>query len=254
MSYETISLRHDGPVSFLTLERGPQGNPINDRLVAEATDAVAQCEEAATVLVVEGAADVFCLGADFRGLTADRRSGQAAGVDAEPLYDLWRTLATGPCITVCHVRGRANAGGLGFVAACDVVLADHTAQFCLSEMLFGLFPACVLPFLVRKIGFQRSHYLALTTQPVSAEKAHAWGLVDACERDSAALLRRHLQRLRPLSKAAVTRYKEHLAALAGELDAHRRPALAANREMFADPRNLERIARYVEQGKLPWEE
>nr|WP_269820011.1 enoyl-CoA hydratase-related protein [Bacillus velezensis] len=42
--------------------------------------------------------------------------------------------------------GVANAGGIGFVAASDIVIADDTAVFSLSELLFGLFPAMVLPF------------------------------------------------------------------------------------------------------------
>jgi len=62
---------------------------------------------------------------------------------------LWLRLATVRTVTISHVRGKANAGGIGFVAASDIVLADETAQFSLSELLFGLYPACVLPFLIR---------------------------------------------------------------------------------------------------------
>lgn len=253
-NWQTISLRQDGPVAFLRLERGQEGNTINDGLVAELSGALAACEPTATVVVFEGTADVFCLGADFHGLNADRRRGRSVVVDSAPLYALWQTMATGPFVTVAHVRGRAQAGGLGFVAACDLVLADETAQFCLSEMLFGLFPACVLPFLERKIGFQRSHFLTLLTQPISVHRAHDWGLVDAYERDSVSLLRRHLQRLRPLSKTAITRYKRYVASLASEIEARKSAAVAANREVFSDPRNLHGITRYVEQGRLPWEE
>jgi 3-carboxymethyl-3-hydroxy-acyl-[acp] dehydratase len=52
-------------------------------------------------------------------------------------------LATGPFVTISHVRGKANAGGLGFMAASDIVLAQEEAQFSLSELLSdSIRPAC----------------------------------------------------------------------------------------------------------------
>jgi polyketide biosynthesis enoyl-CoA hydratase PksH len=172
---------------------------------------------------------------------------------AEVLYDLWTDLATGPYVTIAHVRGKANAGGIGFVAACDIVLADERAVFSLSELLFGLFPACVLPFLIRRIGVQKAHYMTLMTVPIPVQEAHRWGLVDAYAADSADLLRRHLLRLRRLSKSAIQRYKQYLSALDTFLAASRMPAVAGNREVFSDPENLEKIARFVATGQFPWE-
>jgi 3-carboxymethyl-3-hydroxy-acyl-[acp] dehydratase len=151
------------------------------------------------------------------------------------------------------VRGKANAGGIGFVAASDIVLADDTAQFSLSELLFGLYPACVLPFLVRRVGFQKANYLTLMTQPISAKLACEWGLVDALEPVSEVLLRRHLQRLRRLSKTAIRRYKTYVSRISVPLQDLRSAAVAANREILSDASNLQAITQYVEQGIFPWE-
>src|SRR5207248_3090020 len=131
------------------------------------------------------------------------------------LYELWLQIATAPFVTVAHLRGKTNAGGVGFVAACDIALADATATFSLSELLFGVYPACVMPFLIRRIGFQRAHYLTLMTQPIAVEQAHRWGLVDAYETQSDGLLRKHLLRLRCLSKVAIRRYKGYMTELHG---------------------------------------
>jgi len=169
-----------------------------------------------------------------------------------PLYDLWLRLATGSYVTVSHVRGKANAGGIGFVAASDIVLADETAVFSLSELLFGLYPACVLPFLVRRIGFQKANYLTLMTQPITVIQAREWGLVDAFESDSDALLRRHLIRLRRLSKTAIRRYKTHMGRINSSLAELKPIAVNANLEMFSDADNLNAIARYVQEGIFPW--
>jgi polyketide biosynthesis enoyl-CoA hydratase PksH len=133
------------------------------------------------------------------------------------------------------------------------VLADETASFSLSELLFGLFPACVLPFLVRRIGAAKANYLTLTTQPLGANEAQGWGLVDRCEPALAPLLHRHLLRLRRLSPPAVARYKAYMRSLSNALDAARPTAIAANLAIFSDPANLAAIARYVSTGKFPWE-
>jgi len=206
MGYETLTVdRRDG-VLTVQLNRPEAGNAINARLVAELGQVVAQCEAAdgPSVLVLSGSAEVFCAGGDFQATAASD-----VAEDPEPLYDLWLRLANGPFVSLAVARGRVNAGGVGLAAACDIVLADGTASFGLSEMLFGLFPACVLPFLIRRVGAQRAHYLTLTTQPVDAAQALAWGLVDAVEDPVEGLLRRHLARLRRLGKPAIGRYKRH---------------------------------------------
>jgi polyketide biosynthesis enoyl-CoA hydratase PksH len=260
--YETIKVQFQESVCFLQIDRPEANNTINDQLVAECHDVLSLCEESATVVVLSGSPEVFCFGADFQAIAASQRdaerliirerSGDRTGSPG-PLYDLWLRLATGPFVTVSHVRGKANAGGVGFVAASDIVLADESAQFSLSELLFGLYPACVLPFLIRRVGFQNAHYLTLMTQPITARQACEIRLVDACEPASEALLRRHLQRLRRLSKVAIRRYKAYMNGISAPLQDLKAPAVAANREVLSDSTNLQAITRYVEQGIFPWE-
>lgn len=249
MTYETIKVHYQDSICFLQIDRPAANNTIDSQLVAECNDALSACEDSATVVVLSGSPEVFCYGADFKAIAAAPGNGDGPG----PMYDLWLRLATGPYVTISHVRGKANAGGVGFVAASDIVLADETAQFSLSEMLFGLYPACVLPFLIRRIGFQKAHYMTLMTQPISAKQACEWGLVDAVEPASEALLRRHLQRLRRLSKTAVRRYKSYMSRISVPLRDLKAPAVAGNIEVFSDAVNLQAITRYVEQGVFPWE-
>jgi polyketide biosynthesis enoyl-CoA hydratase PksH len=247
-TYETIKVDFQEPVCFVQIDRPEADNSINGTLIAEMTDVLAACEESASIVVLSGRPEVFCFGADFQSIAAGREQD-----GPEPLYDLWLRMATGPYVTISHVRGKANAGGVGFVAASDIVLADESAQFSLSELLFGLYPACVLPFLIRRIGFQKAHYFTLMTQPVAAKQALEWGLADAVEAPSDALLRRHLQRLRRLSKTAIRRYKSYMGRIAAPLADLKAQACAANREIFQDPVNLRSIANYVERGIFPWE-
>ncbi|WNG27784.1 enoyl-CoA hydratase/isomerase [Cystobacter fuscus] len=252
-TYETIKVRFENDICFLQIHRPDANNCINRRLVEECASVVRLCEERAKVLVLEGLPEVFCFGADFQEISSQRDGDGHQKSHAEALYDLWLSLALGSFVSIAHVRGKVNAGGVGFVAACDIVLCEDKAVFSLSELLFGLMPACVLPFLIRRIGQAKANYITLMTQPISAQQALSWQLVDACEQNSGNLLRRHLLRLRCLSKTGVSRYKNYLRNLDNTLLASRAKAIEANREVFSDEENLRKIARYVSTGQFPWE-
>ncbi|MDE1462564.1 enoyl-CoA hydratase/isomerase [Spartinivicinus poritis] len=248
--YQTLNISTKDDLCFIQLYRPEAKNTLNDLLIEEFRQALLSCHSTAKILIIEGLSDIFCFGADLQAL-ANTPSEIQSG--PEPLYDLWYQLTTGPFVTVAHVRGKANAGGVGFVAACDLVLADSKAEFSLPELLFGLMPACVLPFLIRRIGYQKAHAMTLMTKPISSEEAYRWGLVDAYAEDSQALLNQHLLRLRRLSKTAIGRYKNYLNKLDVSLAAAKPNALAANQVVFSDPNNLSKINRYVNTGQFPWE-
>jgi polyketide biosynthesis enoyl-CoA hydratase PksH len=249
--YETLDVRIEDGICRVRLNRPDAGNALNGEMIAELQHVVARCaagegEAAVPVLVIEGEAEVFSSGGDFEAIS------QGTPLDPAPLYDLWTALAAGPFVSIALVRGRANAGGVGLAAACDLVLADRTATFALSELLFGLFPACVLPFLVRRVGVQKAHALTLLTRPIDAEEALRIGLADAVG-DAETLLKSHARRLALFSRPAIGRYKAYMARLS-DLAAKARPeALDANRAMFADPEVQRNILRYVRDMKLPWE-
>ncbi|MFG1876170.1 enoyl-CoA hydratase/isomerase [Sphaerisporangium sp. NPDC049003] len=254
LTYGTLKVREQGNAWFVRLHRPEAGNALNTAMVRELTDVLARAAASpATVLVLEGLPEVFCFGADFDAISRAAREGGPTAADPEPLFELFRQLAYADLVTIAHVRGKANAGGVGIVAACDIVIADEGATFSLSELLFGLIPAVVLPFLIRRTGFQHAHYLAGTTRTVDAERAREWGLVDACGADSEGLLRTHLKRLTRLSKPAVVRYKAYLRQLSPIPEQTKSAALATNREVFEDPMNVRAIQRYAEEGLFPWE-
>jgi polyketide biosynthesis enoyl-CoA hydratase PksH len=253
-AYETIRVRFEDEVCFIQIHRPEANNAINDCLIEELGEVVTLCQDSAKIIVLEGMPEVFCFGADFKEIQKNfENKNQPGQQDPEPLYNLWLQLALGPFITIAHVQGKTNAGGVGFVAACDVVLCDEKAVFSLSELLFGLMPACVLPFLIRRMGYSRSNYMTLMTQPISAKQALEWGLVDACEERSDNLLRKYLLRLRRLSKSGVSAYKRYVNTLDDTLAKCKHHAVKANIEVFSNRGNLEKIVRYVKTGQFPWE-
>ncbi|MFI2028793.1 enoyl-CoA hydratase/isomerase [Streptomyces buecherae] len=258
MGHETLRVERQGQVCRVRFHRPERDNAINDAMIRELHQVLDACERDGSSLVVfEGSAEAFCVGADFGDFApgpAPDATEEPAEYDPAPLYDLWLRMATGPYITLAHVRGKTNAGGVGFVAASDVVIADTSATFSLSELLFGLYPAMVMPFLTRRVGFQRANYLTLTTRAIDAAQATEWGLVDRCAERSGPLIAQHLGRMSKLSPDGIARYKRYMSTEIAPLHHHREGAIAANLEIFSDPRNLQRITRFVEDGIYPWEQ
>lgn len=254
MNYETIKLRLDGDICFIQINRPAEENAINTQLINEFSDALQCYRSTVKILVLEGLPDVFCSGADFDEIAENRDAvTDQQQQNAERLYEVWQTLATGPFISVAHVRGKTNAGGVGFVAACDVVICNDAAVFSLPELLFGLMPACVLPFLAKRVGGAKANYMTLTTQPVTADQAYTWGLVDLVAERSEGLLKRQISRLRLLDKSAIARYRQFAKNLDDSLARCKAEAVGANLTVFSNRENLDRIARYVATGQFPWE-
>lgn len=250
MTFETVTVHVQGQFLFLTLNRPDARNAINSQLVSDLTAALAHYETSATVVVLEGLPDVFCTGADFAEVEEVSNAQADAGADTEALYDLWCSLAKGSFVSIAHVRGETRAGGMGFVAAADIVIADACATFALPEMLFGLMPACVFPFLSRRIGPQAASYLALTTSTISAGEARQIGLADAVSVNSRDTVRRHLLKLQVLRKEKIAQFKALMTEFGDPLAEARDAALAANLAVFSDPASLRAIRHFRRTGQI----
>ncbi|WP_217563198.1 enoyl-CoA hydratase/isomerase [Paenibacillus sp. GbtcB18] len=246
MEFQSIKVRYQKNICFIKFNRNNYKNTITDQLIDEFNYALNKYEHEVTIVVIEGSPDYFCFGADFQGIDNIK--------NPESLYQLWLNLTSKPYITIAHVQGKVNAGGVGFVAACDIVIANEKALFSLSELLFGLLPACVLPFLIRRVGFQKANYMTLMTHPITVQQAHTWNLVDVYDSHSEKMLRKHLLRLKYIPKSGIMRYKRYASALYDLLYTLKPKALTANHGTFSENGNLEKIKRYIEKGLFPWEE
>jgi methylglutaconyl-CoA hydratase len=97
--------------------------------------------------------------------------------DAMRLADMLRTIYICPKPVVAKVQGDCYAGGMGLVAACDVVVSVDTANFCLSEVKLGLIPATISPYVIKAMGEQAARRWFLTAERFDAKEAHRIGFV-----------------------------------------------------------------------------
>jgi 2-(1,2-epoxy-1,2-dihydrophenyl)acetyl-CoA isomerase len=187
MDFETILLNIDGGAARLTLNRPERLNSFTMSMhdeVSRALEAVSKSD--ARVLVLTGAGRGFCAGQDLSDRAVSPGSdGIDLGESLEKRYNpLIRRLTTLPVPVICAVNGVAAGAGANIAFACDIVVATRSAKFIQSFANIGLVPdsggTWVLP---RLAGQARALGLALTGEPLSAERAEAWGLIWKCVDD-----------------------------------------------------------------------
>ena len=129
-------------------------------------------------IVLTGNGPAFCAGADLNWMKKMAGySDDENRADALRLAEMLRAIYTCPKPVVARVQGDTYAGGVGLVAACDIVVAVDTANFCLSEAKLGLIPATISPYVIRALGEQASRRYFITAERFSAAEAHRLGLV-----------------------------------------------------------------------------
>jgi methylglutaconyl-CoA hydratase len=188
----------DGGVLTLTLDRAEKRNALNAALIDALHAALDRADLDAEVRVVllTGAGNDFCAGADLDELLASAEaSAEANEATALRLGGLFSRLRALPKPVVAAVRGRALAGGAGLMTACDIVLAGAGAQVGYPEVLRGFVPAMVMTMLRRLVGEKAALDLVLTGRTLGAAEALAAGLVSRVvpdadlERDAGELAR-----------------------------------------------------------------
>lgn len=187
MEFETILLEIKEGVARLTLNRPDRLNSFIVQMHDEVSRALESISKSdARVLVLTGAGRGFCAGQDLADrAVAPTGEGVDLGDSLERRYNpLVRRLASLEMPVICAVNGVAAGAGANIALACDIVIAARSAKFIQSFANIGLIPdsggTWTLP---RLAGHARAMGLALTGEPLSAERAEAWGVIWKCVDD-----------------------------------------------------------------------
>ena len=254
ISYETLRVRDELEVVRITLCR-PEYNSINGVMLAELHRALDQAEDSrdCRIVVLEGTAGAFCTGMDFADAIRSDGGSDVTARGGEAFLGLLRRFTAIPRAVVALVDGRVIAGGVGIAAASDFVYASPRSTFSLPEALWGLLPCCVLPFLIRRVGFQPAYAMTLSTLPVNAEKAHMLHLVDELTEDADALVRRLRARLTKLDASTIADLKRYLRRMWFLSEDMESLAVAEFTRLMASPVVRARISSFASAQVLPWE-
>lgn len=185
MDFETIIFSIKDGAARLTLNRPDRLNSFTVQMHDEIREALDQIDKYDTVrtLLITGAGRGFCAGQDLSDRAVAPGSDTVdLGESVEKRYNpLVRRITSLPIPVICAVNGVAAGAGASIAFACDIVLAARSAKFIMSFANIGLVPdsggSWSLP---RLAGQARALGLALTGDPLPAEKAAEWGLIWKC--------------------------------------------------------------------------
>ena len=178
---QTVKYKIEDKAAWVTLNRPEIHNAFNEIMIEELLKLYKKIGkfEDVRVVILTGEGKSFCAGADLNWMGGVIKYSYEQNLkESLQLAELFYTIYSLPKPTIAVVNGAAIGGGTGMVAVNDLVIAGDRARFSLSEVKIGLVPACISPYVIRKIGENKSRELFLTGERIDAHKAFEFGLVN----------------------------------------------------------------------------
>jgi len=168
-----MEFEHDGQVARVVLA-APKANIVDQAMMADlesAFESLASRRDLKAIVLI-GERPNFSFGASVQEHLPEQISGTLTR-----LHGLLRRIAEAPAPMIAAVRGQCLGGGLELALACDLILAEETAQLGCPEIQLGVFPPAASALLPARIGAGPAASLVLTGASMSGATAAAIGLV-----------------------------------------------------------------------------
>jgi enoyl-CoA hydratase/carnithine racemase len=167
--------RVEDGVGYVTINREPQRNAITPEALALFHEYLDEAEKDRNVraLLLTGAGEkAFCTGAQLSGAVT------SGGKDIFASYaDLLNRIVSFPKPTVARVKGFCLAGGMGFMLACDIVIASDDSKFGTPEVNVGLWPMMIGALIFRNVLQKKAMEMILLGERLTAQEALDMGLI-----------------------------------------------------------------------------
>lgn len=250
-----VAIERRQRIVWLTFDRPDRRNTLTQQTLNELAHALDTLEHDAEcrIVVLRGRDGFFCTGMDFAEMAERVGQDGPQGTGDVHYMDVLRRMASSGKVIVSAVDGQVMAGGVGLLAASDLVIATPASRFSLPEALWGLLPACVLPLLIRRIGFQAAYRMTLTTETWDTDQAKSAGLVDDVVPDLDEAIRRASVRLTRLDPETIRRMKAYFRKMWYLSNAMEDMAIAEIDALVHDPHVQDNIRQFVQHQKFPWD-
>ena len=178
MSEPVLDIECEENILRITLLRGDYGNTFGRRLADELTRALdVALNMNPAVIVLSSTGRFFCTGGNLSEFAEAEDPTEFTSDLARQLAHIVQRLNAMPAIVVAVVRGAAAGAGISLAAAADIVLATESASFTFAYTKAGLSPDGGATLLSKSVGLHRLLAWALLNPALSAQQAHAHGLV-----------------------------------------------------------------------------
>ncbi len=166
------------PLGRITMNRPAQRNALSLAMMTEIAEALSRLsrESAVQAIVIEGNGPVFSSGHDLAEMLD--RPGEFYDRLFEQCTVMMQAIHAVPQPVIAKVHGVATAAGCQLVASCDLVVAAEDCRFATPGVKIGLFCTTPMVPVSRAVGPKRAMEMLLTGEPISAQTAHSWGLVN----------------------------------------------------------------------------
>ncbi|MGE0383284.1 MAG: enoyl-CoA hydratase-related protein [Gammaproteobacteria bacterium] len=182
--FKCILYRVTDKVAHITLNKPESRNALSLALRAEVVAALkmAERDDDASIVLIDGAGPVFCSGYDLKGYNAPE-----GGFVSEKLFDTWTDQFARSCIkdwltiwdllkpVVCKVQGACLAGGTELMSMCDIVFAADNARLGYPPTRGMSSPDT--SFFPWKMSMAQAKYMQLTGASISGRQAAEWGWI-----------------------------------------------------------------------------
>ena len=171
----------DGGVARIFLNRPQKVNALDSATLDALVAAFARVDDTIRVVVLGGHGNAFCGGADVNELRSlNPESAREFIGRVHRAGDAVRKL---PVPVLARLHGAVIGAGLELAAACDLRVAARGTRFAMPEVRLGIPSVVEAALLPRLMGSGRAAWLVLTGEPIDAERAYEWGLVEAVAED-----------------------------------------------------------------------
>ena len=175
MEEKHLLYKVENGIGYFMINREKQRNAITAEAIQLFHEYLDQAEQDEIVKAIQvmGAGDkAFCTGAQLSGATT------SDGKDLFADYaNLLNRIVSFPKPTVARIKGYCLAGGMGFMLACDIVIASDDSKFGTPEVNVGLWPMMIGALIFRNVLQKRAMEMILLGEQMSAQEALAMGLI-----------------------------------------------------------------------------
>jgi enoyl-CoA hydratase/carnithine racemase len=242
-----VVVTQSGSVLEILFNRPEKKNALTGAMYAAVVDAFHQADKdpAIRVVLLSGAGDSFTSGNDIKDFQS-----RAATIEASPASSFLDALSSLATPLVAAVNGAAIGVGTTMLAHADLVIAARSARFVMPFTSLGLVPEAASSLLFpRLVGHQRASALLLLGEPMDAETARDWGLVNQVVADDAlmATARGVADRLASLPPEAVRQTKDLIKNGRGDVPGRIAQELALFGQRLRSPEAAEAFQAFVEK-------
>ncbi|MCX6303425.1 MAG: enoyl-CoA hydratase-related protein [Bacteroidetes bacterium] len=178
-NYKTLETTVDNRVLTIWLNRPDLHNAFDRTMLDELTSCFETLDPQMVCVVLRGRGKSFCAGVDLNWMKAvSQNSYEQNYTESLLLSKCFLTIYNCPKPTLAVVHGVALGGANGLLSACDLAYCTDDATFSLSEVKIGIVPACISPYVIKRVGEYGAKELMLTGRRIKGREAEHFRLVN----------------------------------------------------------------------------